>query len=247
MSTWSGHPGYVTFSSWALVLSLCLVGGAVLAQADEDVPQAEKDFGKIAAQAEWLKSPPLPDWTSQKRISEQGVDYLIAGTAPVMSAADAEAELDREMAQALKTWIRERFSTEVAENLEIPIEMIRGRWMVNHLPVPCMMELPSSQPGNSYPMYRSFSQLAMTENVVEEISELWTARKKELVELRQKVRLTQWTILSGAVMLVLATVHSFIRLQLLSPGTHARKLRWMLVTAVTAIVGLSIWLLNILT
>lgn len=218
------------------------------AQTDESTPIAEKEFGNVADQKEYLKTPPLPDWTKKKRIFEEGVEYLVAGTAaPVMSAADAEASLDREMQIAVQDWIRERFSAEVAENLEVPIETIRGKWMVNHLPVPCIFDMSSSQPGLTYPMYQSFSQLAMTDSVVEDISTLWKARKSELMELRRTTKLTQWTIISAAVILALASIHSYFRLNLLSNGGHSRKLGMILAGTLFAIGGMAAWLVNILT
>jgi hypothetical protein len=232
------------------VVAVAIVFWAVpaLAQTDESTPLAEKEFGKIAEQKEFLKTPPLPDWTKKKRIFEEGVEYLIAGTAaPVMSAADAEASLDREMQKAVQGWIRERFSAEVAENLEVPIETIRGKWMVNHLPVPCIFDMSSTQPGLTYPMYQSFSQLAMTDSVFDDISNLWKVRKRELLELRRTTKLTQWTIISGAVVLALACLHSYFRLNLLSEGSHSRKLGLVLAGTLLALGLMATWLVNILT
>ena len=227
---------------WSVALGI-----AAIAWSDEPVQKPEKDFGPAAAQAEWLKTPPLPEWTEKLRFIENDVEYFVAATAPVMSAAEAEAELDREMQRVAREWIRERFSAEVAENVEISPAAIRANWMTNHAQVPCILELPSSSSNSSYSMYRSFAQLAMTNKVVEQVTGLWATKKVALLELRQRGKLTQWSVIGGALLLLLASIHSYLRMDFLTRGYHTRRL-WMLLGVATAgIVGMSIWLLNVLT
>lgn len=210
---------------------------------DETKPQAEKEFGRPAAQSEWLKTPPLPEWTEKTHFVENEIEYYVAEAPASMTAADAEAELDRQMQRIAREWIRERFSAEAAEHLEVPVSTIRDDWMVNHELVPCVMELPSAE---SYAMYRSFAQLAMTDKVVKQVTGLWTARKAELMELRQRDRLTQWTVIGGALLLLLASVHSYLRMDFVTRGYHTRRLQLMLGAAIAAIIGMSVWLLNVL-
>lgn len=234
-------------SRLAAVGCCLLLVSSLNAQADDETKQrAEREFGPPAVQSEWLKSPPLPEWTEKSRFVENQVEHLVAGTAPVLSAAEAEAELDREMQRVVREWIRERFSPEVADHIEIPASKIRREWMVNHLPVPCMLELPSDAPNHSYPMYRSFAQIAMTDHVVDQVSSLWATKQVELLEARQRWTLTRWSVIGGALLLLLASVHSYLRMDFTTRGFHTWRLRLLLGLAATGIVGMSIWLLNVL-
>ncbi len=233
-------------ASYVCGLCSAFLGLAVLAWGDDTKQNAEKDFGPVAAQAEWLKTPPLPAWTEMDRFEENDVEYFVAATDAVMSAADAEADLDREMQRVVSDWIRERFSAEVATHVEIPPATIRAEWMVNHLRVPCVFELPSSAPNGAYSMYRSFAQLAMSDKVVKHVTDLWAKKKVELVELRQRDRLTQWSVIGGGLLLLLASIHSYLRMDFLTRGYHTRKLQLFLGAAIASIVGMSVWLLNVL-
>jgi hypothetical protein len=204
---------------------------------------AEQDFGPTAMQEEWLKSPPLPDWTQKKRFSENGTDYLVAATPPVMTPAAAEAELDLLLVRLVQQWIEERFSAEAAEHVTVTPQMIRSQWVPNHLENPCVFQLPGST--ESIPMYRSFAQVAMTEQAAALIGQRWEAMQSELRELRQRGKLIRWSIVGGAFLCLLATVHSYLRMDYLTRGYQTGRLRWLLALTSAGIVGLAMWLLKV--
>ncbi len=234
-------------SLWAI---LWFIGSSAVASAvgpvqESDKPnqQPEKNFGSVADQAEWLKSPPLPEWTQKKRFTdENGVEQLVIGTAPFMSPAQAEAELDRSMLLIARQWISERFSADAGEHLELSPQTIRTQWMTNHEEVPCIFQVPGSAAES---MYRSFAQLAMTDKVIDQVSQLWETKKVALREERQRGKLIQWSIGGGALLCLLASVHSYLRVDYLTRGYQTVRLRLLLAAATAAIIGLSLWLLNV--
>lgn len=231
---------------WYCGFSLGFVAQATAYHADESKQQPEKSFGSIATQSEWLRSEPLEEWTQQKRFVENGVEHLVAGTAPFMTPADAESELDREMIRILREWIGERFSPQAAEQLELSPQMVRTQWMTNHRVATCVFQPPNVAPQDATSMYRSFAQVALTDKTVGQISNLWDSRKIELREARQRGTLIQWSILGGAILTLLASIHSYLRMDFVTRGYHTRKLRLVFLGTVAAIGGMTIWLLNIL-
>lgn len=236
--------------SFFSLLMLCGLNLAAMAcgpvlQTDEANQQPEKNFGQAAPQVDWLQTPPLPEWTHKKRFTEGGIEQLIAGTAPFMSPAEAEAELDREMSRIAREWIGERFSLEAAEQLQLSPQAIRAQWMCNHETIPCIFKVPGSSPDNSHSMYRSFAQLALTDNVVNQVSQLWETKQVALREERQRGKLIQWSIGGGALLCLLASVHSYLRVDYLTRGYQTVRLRLLLAGTSAAIIGLSLWLLNV--
>jgi hypothetical protein len=208
---------------------------------------AEKPFGSVATQTEWLKTPPLPEWTEKQRfVDAEDVEHLVVATAPFMTPAEAEAELDREMLKKAAQWIGQRFGEEAGTFLELSPTIVRADWMVEHLPVTCMLELPAGNSSGNYPMYRSFAQLAMTDQVVEQVESMWAERQVTLREERQRSKLVRWSIVGGGVLVLLVSLHSYLRMDYLTRGYQTSRLRLLLAAACLGTVGLAGWLLSVI-
>jgi hypothetical protein len=206
---------------------------------------AEKDDGPPMPQSEWYKAP-VPGWARELKTVDNGVEYLVVASDPFLNSADAEMQLDERIVAELRIWIGRHFSTEAANALSLSAQRIREKWLSKHQSVVGIFQQPESPPESARTMYRSFAQLAMTEDAVSEIGKIWDQRKLELREERQRGKLARWSIIGGAMLLALAVVHSYLRLDYLTRGYHTGKLRLMLGGSFAVIAVATIWLLRVI-
>ncbi len=200
--------------------------GRVLADEKKDeTVKVEADDPVIGERDDEIEIPPgRPEWIGTKPSVSGKVHTISVASGPYATKKQSQAALDKALAKATKEYVAEQLGSETAAKMvTFDVGTIKRRFVKD----------------NSYhdeakysvgKMHENFAKLEFDSKFRGELTRRWS-------QVRSKSRLLSMGVLSGAALLLVASVFGYFRADNATRGYYTGRLQIMTAAAILAVVG----------